>query len=656
MNVKMKSKSTHVFLCMAAALTLLTACSTEELTTEGGNAAQKALFTVGDFPAYSTDATTRTIGTADAGKTAWAAGDVILVKAEQYSGYDANNKEVSGTVGTTTLYKMTCTAAASESTAATWSAQQWDATNSEWTTPTGLTASSYEEGLKITAYYAPNYEWNTTNNALKLISDKTEGTGEMLSVEQQMQFVKLSNAASIDIDFSQAKRTYSRLRIAAVPNATIAFTCAEFTPVGASAALGTTAVSLTTDAKGNAYMYGSWTASTMAASITVDGTPYSLASKSVTTVPDANTSYALNAMPTTYNQVGAGTSASPYRIYNATQLQNINSATVTTNFGYNVICDGQYINLENNVDCSAISSFTPIGNDSRKFAGIFEGNGHTISYLKLGVTGDCSGLFGEIYNSTIQNLVLSDPTGTPNTTNVGALVGYVTSDSYILNCGVTVTDNDHSITNSSTTNDTYVGGLVGILTGGYMAACYANIPVSTSGSNTYAGGLVGYIDQASIYASYATGSVTDQANNTIGGLVGNIYNNGCILSCYASGAVSAPSSTTGSVGGLVGKNEGTSYYSATTSATGTAAAGDPNGSVYTGLGFHKEGATATGCYGNISSLAEIRSKIVAEGAATKWEEGDYCLNLPSTYAGTNMTLDQLWQTATTSSLKLYWEK
>jgi hypothetical protein len=405
---------------MMTVMATFSACSTEEMTADG-NAAQKALFTVGDFPTYSTDATTRTIGTADEGKTAWAAGDVILVKAEQYSGYDATNNVVSGTVSKTTLYKMTCTAAASTGTDPTWTTEQY--IGSEWTTPTGLTAGSYEEGLKITAYYAPNYEWDTTSNALKLISGKTAGTAEKLSVSEQKQFVKFGSK-SIAIDFSGATRTYSRLRIAAVPNATIAFTCAGFTPVGTSAALGNTAVSLTTDAKGNAYMYGSWTASTMAASITVDGKSYSLASKSVTTVPEANKSYALNAIPTGCKQIGAGDATSPYRIYNATQLQDMSTNGLTDH----------YFKLESDINWPTTSNFSPIGNAVNHFTGNFDGDGHSISNLTI--SGDnetfATGLFGYYAPAkgySLKNVTLKNPNITTSYTNespcIGALCGFM---------------------------------------------------------------------------------------------------------------------------------------------------------------------------------------------------------------------------------------
>src|SRR5574344_1054241 len=657
-----KIKGTAMMLtAMMMAVAAFTACSTEELTADGGNTAQKTLFTVGDFPVYNTDATTRTIGTADAGKTEWAADDVILVKAEQYSGYDDATSAVSGTLGTTTLFRLTCTAAASAGTAATWSTQQWDATNSTWTsTLTALTASSYEEGLKITAYYAPDYEWDTTNKTLVLTTGKTAGTSETLSVVQQMQFVKLSNAASIAIDFSGATRNYSRLRIASSPNTTIAFTCAGFTPVGTANA-GVSAVSLTTDAKGNAYMYGSWPAK-RAMSVTTkvnesdDCELVPITSKASASYTDGNNtgaatdastadkSYALSA-PATYNLIGAGTSASPYLIYNAAQLQSIRFAANK----HNKICEGEYINLENDIDCNTISSFTAIGAGVYPFNGTFEGNGHTISNLHLGTFDSFSGLFGYVSNTqnanaTIQNLVLSNPTPS-NAGYVGALVGFLYSGN-ILNCGVTVTDDAHSI--ATTNNNSYeicVGGLVGELYAGNIVACYANIPVSTSGSSTYAGGLVGYIagsKAAVVYASYATGSVTGEASHTIGGLVGYIDSQCTVSGCYATGTVSASSSTY--VGGLVGNNlDGTISYCATTSATGT-----------NGIGVNS--GTVTGCYGNISDYANIYNYITPDAAKTAWLTAR--ANLPDSYSGKTKTLDALWnsEAATSSSLKLYWEK
>src|SRR5574344_2054278 len=147
-----KIKGTAMMLtAMMMAVAAFTACSSEEMAADG-TAAKESIFTVGEYPAYASAATTRTIGTADAGKTEWAADDVILVKAEQYSGYDDATSAVSGTLGTTTLFRLTCTAAASAGTAATWSTQQWDATNSTWTST--LTANAARSSEKYSNTHA----------------------------------------------------------------------------------------------------------------------------------------------------------------------------------------------------------------------------------------------------------------------------------------------------------------------------------------------------------------------------------------------------------------------------------------------------------------------------------------------------------------------
>ena len=145
--------------------------------------------------------------------------------------------------------------------------------------------------MKITAYYAPNYEWNTTSKELALTSGKTADTAE-------------------------------------------------------------SDLTTTADAKGNAYFYGTWKANAeLAIAFNFSSTDYNLGSKKAADVSANGTSYALDALalPTTYGQVGVGSSDNPYRIYNATQLQNINSATASSD---NLICKGQYFSVENDIYCS----------------------------------------------------------------------------------------------------------------------------------------------------------------------------------------------------------------------------------------------------------------------------------------------------------------
>ena len=125
----------------------------------------------------------------------------------------------------------------------------------------------------------------------------------------------------------------------------------------------------------------------------------------------------------------------------------------------------------------------------------------------------------------------------------------------------------------SVTGEDYVGGLVGENEGGTISACYATGAADGSSS---VGGLVGRND-GTISACYATGNA--DGSSSVGGLVG--WNDGTISACYATG------NADGSwfVGGLVGYNNlGTiSACYATGNADGSSAVGglvgDNNGTI-----------------------------------------------------------------------------
>ncbi len=210
---------------------------------------------------------------------------------------------------------------------------------------------------------------------------------------------------------------------------------------------------------------------------------------------------------------------------------------------------GSYV-LKVNIDASATGSsnasaiwssggFAPIGDnasdDSRtRFAGTFDGNGHTITGLTINRPGtNHIGLFGWTdTGSVIRNVGLVNAS-ISGQSEVGALVG----------------TNDGSISNVYTTGvvtgSLYdVGGLVGSNVG-TISNAYATSAVTSSGS--YVGGLVG-TNWAAITNAYATGSVNGSSH--VGGLVGD-NQSGTISVAYATGAVT---STNNHVGGLAGNN------------------------------------------------------------------------------------------------------
>ena len=180
------------------------------------------------------------------------------------------------------------------------------------------------------------------------------------------------------------------------------------------------------------------------------------------------------------------------------------------------------------------------------FAGIFEGNGHSISNLYSRDTtnaGATIGLFiSTTEDATIRNLEVADAHlhGGTGLNNIGTLVG-------VNNANISASYATGGTINNSAMNAN-IGGLVG-QNGGSISASYATGDVNGGAGTDYIGGLVGWnSSDGNISASYATGTVNGGVGppDQIGGLVGQ--NNSSISASYATGDVNGG----GSVGGLVG--------------------------------------------------------------------------------------------------------
>ena len=247
---------------------------------------------------------------------------------------------------------------------------------------------------------------------------------------------------------------------------------------------------------------------------------------------------------------GAGTAASPYLI---SQLGHL--AWMGDNAGNS---SGRYYTVQNDMDASDTTNWNsgaglaPIGTGDydghpvMPFMGTFDGNGKVIS-----------------------NLVINRPSE-----NGVSLFGCLGTSGVVENLG---------LVGGSVTGDRFAGGLVGV-NHGTVRGCYATSPV-TAGDN-YVGGLVGLSD-GTVSDCHATGQVAG-GYNFVGGLMG--LNQGVVRGCYATGPASGPGAgDRGSVGGLVGNNNGglvSNCY-----ATGSATASKEVG----GLVGASDG-TVSGCY------------------------------------------------------------
>ena len=182
---------------------------------------------------------------------------------------------------------------------------------------------------------------------------------------------------------------------------------------------------------------------------------------------------------------------------------------------------GKTVILTADIDLTG-ETWVPIGTAENAFAGTFDGNGKTISNLKI-EAGDFTGLFGYVSDATIKNVVLEDAQVSGGE-RVGALIGRITGDAVVSDCSVV---GDSTVAGS----DSNTGGLIGEIVNGEveLTNLVNNAAVeNTKSSNSRAGGIVGQV------TTNANVTLIDCVNN---GVVKT--NNG-----YAGGIVSAYQSGT----------------------------------------------------------------------------------------------------------------
>ena len=213
-------KKIFQYIMLAVVTIVMASCTSDIEETTATTGKNNVQLVVGEFPAFG-DSQTRAIGTPDEGKTSWAVGDELLLEIDntfygkQYATFTYNGKS-------------------------------WELTSGELV---------YREGDPAYiphVYYAPNYNWEAGKLVLK--EGKVAGTDEYIEGTAQI----TPNGEAITVKFSEATRNYSRLRIATMPNKPITVTIDRYTPAGSSDMKWDQKYALTSDEKGNAYLYGTF--------------------------------------------------------------------------------------------------------------------------------------------------------------------------------------------------------------------------------------------------------------------------------------------------------------------------------------------------------------------------------------------------------------
>ena len=213
-------KKIFQYIMLAVVTIVMASCTSDIEETTATTGKNNIQLVVGEFPAFG-DSQTRAIGTPDPGKTSWAEGDELLL---------VMTSKTLGTKYATFKYN----------------GSSWELASGE------LSYKQDEVPIFPHVYYAPNYKWEAGELVLK--EGKVAGTDEYIEGKAYI----TPNGQGINVSFADATRKYSRLRIATMPNMPITVDIDIYIPAGSSKKIGLRNYALTSDEKGNAYLYGNF--------------------------------------------------------------------------------------------------------------------------------------------------------------------------------------------------------------------------------------------------------------------------------------------------------------------------------------------------------------------------------------------------------------
>jgi hypothetical protein len=308
---------------------------------------------------------------------------------------------------------------------------------------------------------------------------------------------------------------------------------------------------------------------------------------------------------------GSGEPNNPYRIATPNDLNSIGLDPCDWDKHFLMTAD---INMASIVG----GQFNIIGSSMNPFAGVFDGNEHTI--VKFTYSEHFAFYYSALFSvvdgpeAIIKNVIMADAdvndTGGRMACLVGNLKKGLVSNCHIINsrvnaenyAGLLVGLNDSQVIYSSSSGVCsamqYVGGLVGVTSNqGIIMNCFSDANVISNWGGI-AGGLVGYHDGDLIIDCHSTGRIEGLGSSgEVGGLVGD--NRSVIEQCYSTAEVIGGNDE--GIGGLVGVNNETGTVSK------CFATGDVSGIIDVGglVGYNYDGGVISDSYshGDVNALS-----------------------------------------------------
>lgn len=252
------------------------------------------------------------------------------------------------------------------------------------------------------------------------------------------------------------------------------------------------------------------------------------------TVGDWRRAVPLRTLPKAFN--GEGTEQNPYLISSVSDLARLSYLTNEYSAPYN----GIYFRVTGDIDCSALTSFVPIGYSDNSFGGVIDGDGHSLRNFSISGNTEATALVGTLSSGgAIRNLTIE---GGSITTD-GAMRPVAAFAAF---CSGSVENCVNRDSVSTLVKGTNAAGIVYQLNAGGEVINCRNYGAIISKSN-YLGGIVALQQSGSTVESCGNFAVLTPGGSQSGAIVGTSY--GRITRCvnHASQTVGK-----GTFGGIVG--------------------------------------------------------------------------------------------------------
>lgn len=224
-----------------------------------------------------------------------------------------------------------------------------------------------------------------------------------------------------------------------------------------------------------------------------------------------------------------------------------------------IVANENVLNNDGTLNGTPNREWTPIGTEEHAFAGVFDGNNHTVSGLYFSndvaasypMGGSYIGLVGYASGALITNVGILDSYFYGNR-NIGGICGGAFEQTEINNCY-----NKGTLSGNAT-----IGGICGYAQTSNITICYNNgtidVGYSAIGGSAYIGGIVGATsNNATVSDCYNAGAITSRRDWTyVGGIAGLGV---AVQSCYNIGSISGIYSV-GAICGTKGGSQSNCYY------------------------------------------------------------------------------------------------